>query len=214
MTANDISDDVVSHPRSTPTTTTTTTQTMAMIRMRSARRRSGRSVRRKRRSTRNTVAVTTTRTMLTGVVQVLVVNTKGANLALVPGPASSSSVGRRARVAAPSETLVAMVENASTSSSPHMEAKNHRAMDLASKNPTVEILTPPVVDTGVPRRLQSMALVTCLVVLKKSPRRRVTAAVKTKMSTAPESRSMAREDTAAALVADTERKDMDADIRR
>jgi hypothetical protein len=185
----------------------TTTQTMAMIRMRSARRR-------RRRSTRNTVAVTTTRTMLTGVVQVLVVNTKGANLAPVPGPASSSSVGRRARAVAPSETLVAMAENASTSSSPHMEVKNHRAMDLASKSPMAENLALRVVDTGVLLRHPSTALVICLVVLKKSPRRRITdAAVTTKMSTAQGGRSMAREDTAAALVADTERRDMEADIR-
>jgi hypothetical protein len=216
----------------------TTTQTMVMIRTRSARRRSVRSVRRrKRRSISNTVAVTMTRTMLTGVVQVLVASMKGASLAPVPGPASSSIAGRRARARAvvPSETLVAMAENASTSSSPHMEArnhpatdlvsknhpatdlvsKNHPATDLASKNPTVEILTLRVVDTNVPRRLQNTALVTCLVVLRRKPKRGLTAAaVTTKTSTAQGSRSMAREDTVAALVADTERKDMDADIRR
>jgi hypothetical protein len=198
-------------------TTTTMTRTMARIRTRSARRKSVRSVRkRRRRSIRNTVVVIVAQapTMLTGVVQVLAASTRGANPDPVPGTATRSIAGRRARAAAPS---AATVKSAGTSSqrpratdpvskSPQdmvaskslramVASKNLRAM-VARKNPTAEA------DTSAQLRLPSTVLVTCLVALKKSPSRdTVKAAVMMRMSTAPGGPK------------DMERRAMDAGIR-
>jgi hypothetical protein len=189
-------------------TTTTMTRTMARIRTRSARRKSVRSVRkRRRRSIRNTVVVIVAQapTMLTGVVQVLAASTRGANPDPVPGTATRSTAGRRARAAAPS---AATVKSADTSSQrpratdpvskslrAMVASKNLRAM-VARKNPTAEA------DTSAQLRLPSTVLVTCLVALKKSPSRdTVKAAVMMRMSTAPGGPK------------DMERRAMDAGIR-
>jgi hypothetical protein len=207
-------------------TTTTMTRTMARIRTRSARRKSVRSVRkRRRRSIRNTVVVIVAQapTMLTGVVQVLAASTRGANPDPVPGTATRSTAGRRARAAAPSAATVKSADTSSqrpratdpvskspratvaskspratvASKSPQdmVASKNLRAM-VARKNPTAEA------DTSAQLRLPSTVLVTCLVALKKSPSRdTVKAAVMMRMSTAPGGPK------------DMERRAMDAGIR-
>jgi hypothetical protein len=207
-------------------TTTTMTRTMARIRTRSARRKSVRSVRkRRRRSIRNTVVVIVAQapTMLTGVVQVLAASTRGANPDPVPGTATRSTAGRRARAAAPSAATVKSADTSSqrpratdpVSKSPRatvaskslramvaskslratVASKNLRAM-VARKNPTAEA------DTSAQLRLPSTVLVTCLVALKKSPSRdTVKAAVMMRMSTAPGGPK------------DMERRAMDAGIR-
>jgi hypothetical protein len=198
-------------------TTTTMTRTMARIRTRSARRKSVRSVRkRRRRSIRNTVVVIVAQapTMLTGVVQVLAASTRGANPDPVPGTATRSTAGRRARAAAPSAATVKSADTssqrpratdpvskslramvASKSLRAMVASKNLRAM-VARKNPTAEA------DTSAQLRLPSTVLVTCLVALKKSPSRdTVKAAVMMRMSTAPGGPK------------DMERRAMDAGIR-
>jgi hypothetical protein len=161
--------------------------------------------------------------MLTGVVQVLAASTRGANPDPVPGTATRSTAGRRARAAAPSAATVKSADTSSqrpratdpVSKSPRatvaskslramvaskslratVASKNLRAM-VARKNPTAEA------DTSAQLRLPSTVLVTCLVALKKSPSRdTVKAAVMMRMSTAPGGPK------------DMERRAMDAGIR-
>jgi hypothetical protein len=216
-------------------TTTTMTRTMARIRTRSARRKSVRSVRkRRRRSIRSTVVVIVAQapTMLTGVVQVLAASTRGANPDPVPGTATRSTAGRRARAAAPSAATVKSADTSSqrpratdpvskspratvASKSPQdmvaskslramVASKSLRAM-VASKNLRAMVArkNPTAeADTSAQLRLPSTVLVTCLVALKKSPSRDTVKAA-----------VMMRMSTAPGGPKDMERRAMDAGIR-
>jgi hypothetical protein len=179
-------------------------------------------------------AVTTTPTMLTGVVQVPATNMEDANPDPARGPANSTAARRaRARAVAPSGALVAiqegMVKNvAMKASSPHMGARrarmvvsleamvlvknrlatavvrSHLVMDPVSKSPTVV-----VVATSVRKNMEPAA---CPAVSRKNSLRAMAALVRTRTSMAPGGKSMALEDTEA-LAAATETRATEGGIR-